>query len=365
MVVGAGILGTMHALHARRRGFEVVHLDRDAEPRSASVRNFGLVWVSGRAPGPELDLAVRARELWEELALDVPEAGFRPDGSLTVVHDPIELRVIEEVADAPEADRRGVRVLGPEEVRRVNPALRGDVLAALHCERDAVVEPGRVLPALRARLEQRGGYRFVPGRVATTIDTGVVVDHTGERHEADRVVVCPGAEAPGAVAELLRDAPVQRVRLQMLQTEPLGERLATSLADGASLRYYPAFRTRSAAGLPELDPVARQHAMQLLVSQRASGALTVGDTHEYDEPFDFAVDERPYAWLLDRLGRLLGRPAPPVVRRWAGVYSQCLDHDAVAHRDEVLPGVVVVTGPGGRGMTLSPALGEQTFERWG
>lgn len=35
--------------------------------------------------------------------------------------------------------------------------------------------------------------------------------------------------------------------------------------------------------------------------------------------------------------------------------------DALYHRAEVEPGVVLVTGPGGRGMTCSPAIAEETF----
>src|SRR5215469_7821034 len=73
VVVGGGVLGTMHAVQARSRGIDVVHLEREAGPRGASVRNFGLIWVSGRAAGPELALAQRARTLWEELAMLVPQ----------------------------------------------------------------------------------------------------------------------------------------------------------------------------------------------------------------------------------------------------------------------------------------------------
>ncbi len=58
VVVGGGILGTMHALFALRSNASVVHLDRDEVPNGASVRNFGLCWVSGRAPGAELALAL-------------------------------------------------------------------------------------------------------------------------------------------------------------------------------------------------------------------------------------------------------------------------------------------------------------------
>ena len=77
VIVGGGVLGTMHALEARRRGHEVVQLEREAEARGASVRNFGLVWVSGRAAGAELELALRARELWAQIAVRVPGIGFR------------------------------------------------------------------------------------------------------------------------------------------------------------------------------------------------------------------------------------------------------------------------------------------------
>ena len=34
---------------------------------------------------------------------------------------------------------------------------------------------------------------------------------------------------------------------------------------------------------------------------------------------------------------------------------------ALYHRSEPEPGVVLVTGPGGRGMTCAPAIAEETF----
>jgi glycine/D-amino acid oxidase-like deaminating enzyme len=91
VVVGGGVLGFMHALEARRRGHQVTHLEREPGSRGASVRNFGLIWVSGRAGGPELDLARRARVRWAEIAAEVPGTGFRPNGSLTLARDDAEL----------------------------------------------------------------------------------------------------------------------------------------------------------------------------------------------------------------------------------------------------------------------------------
>lgn len=104
-MVGGGIVGCMHAWLALGRGYEVVHLEREAAARGASVRNFGLVWVSGRAAGGELDLALRARALWERVGADVPGAGFRPAGSLTVATSPAEVAVLEKAVAAEDAPR--------------------------------------------------------------------------------------------------------------------------------------------------------------------------------------------------------------------------------------------------------------------
>ena len=102
--------------------------------------------------------------------------------------------------------------------------------------------------------------------------------------------------------------------------------------------------------------------MQLLCVQRLHGGLTIGDTHEYTEPFGFDVHEPPYQYLIRVVEELLGRPLPPVRQRWAGVYSQCTDPGELVCRRAIGHGVWVITGPGGRGMTLAPAIAEHTAE---
>ncbi len=364
IVVGGGILGSMHALSALDRGHEVIHLEREAGPRGASVRNFGLVWVSGRARGAELALALKARERWGQIGERCPATGFRANGSITVARSEAELHVLEEAVAAADASERGFALLGPDEVVAKNPAIAGDVLAGLSCSLDAGVEPRLVPGALREMMQATGRYRFEPGREVRSVTRGTVVDHLGGRFEGDLVVLCPGAAHTGLMGEILSDAPLRRVRLQMFETEPLTETLTTSLADGDSLRYYPAFDLPALRHLPPQDPVASTHRIQLLCQQRLDGSLTVGDTHAYDEPFAFDLDERATEYLLGVLSEVLGRPAPRVVRRWAGVYSQYVaatPDDPIYFRSTLDDGVVIVTGPGGRGMTLSPAIAEETF----
>ncbi|WP_175412012.1 TIGR03364 family FAD-dependent oxidoreductase [Streptomyces sp. TRM64462] len=366
VIVGAGVLGTLHAWHALERGHEVVHIEREREARGASLRNFGQIWVSGRAAGEELDTALRARALWEAVGARVPGLGFRANGSLTPVRTALEASVAEAAAARPDAATRGFKLVTAAEARAINPALRGEFTAALHCAEDAAVEPRTAQLALREALLATGRYTFLPGREVRDVvgEHGVRDDH-GDVHSGDSVVLCTGAWLGGLVREIAGPVPVRRVRLQMMQTAPLGEPLTTSVADADSFRYYPAYdATALDAGQPQ-EPVAAAHRMQLLMVQRLDGGLTIGDTHAYEHPFPFDTVEEPYEHLTRVVEGLLGRPLPPVRRRWAGVYAQCADPARVVHRQRVRDGVHLVTGPGGRGMTCAPAIAETTANELG
>jgi len=63
-VVGAGILGLSCALAAARRDLNVVVIERATRALGASVRNFGLVTVTGQDPERVWPLARRSRDVW-------------------------------------------------------------------------------------------------------------------------------------------------------------------------------------------------------------------------------------------------------------------------------------------------------------
>ncbi|MEV8335136.1 TIGR03364 family FAD-dependent oxidoreductase [Streptomyces niveus] len=367
IVVGAGVVGTMHAWHAVNRGHEVVQIERESEARGASLRNFGQIWVSGRAGGEELATALRARELWQEIGGRVPGVGFRACGSLTPLRGELETAVAEAAVARSDAVDRGYRLLTADAARVLNPALRGDFTGALWCERDAAVEPRTAQLALKQALLASGRYTFLGGReIREVVGTASVRDDHGDIHTGDAVILATGAWLGGLVRELAGPGlPVRRVRLQMMQTDPLGEDLTTSVADADSFRYYPAYRGDALdalnSGQPQA-PTAAEHRMQLLMVQRRDGGLTIGDTHEYEHPFAFDTVQEPYDHLTRVVESFIGRPLPRVRRRWAGVYAQCTDTTRVVHRQQVRDGVWLVTGPGGRGMTCSPAIAEATAD---
>ena len=252
VVVGGGVLGTMHAVAARRRGLDVVHLEREPGPRGASVRNFGLIWVSGRGGGPELSLALRARAA-------LGGAGRRGAGPRVPAARVADAGRRRGRAAAAEGGGRAARRRGRGVTSsRRGRGPRGQPGAARRVRRGAALPPGRRssnrarcpagdprAPAGRARAgpaATAGGpaarrSRSRRTRCATTPATW---------HRGDLVVLCTGAAHTGLAGPHLagyRRPPVRRVRLQMMQTRAV-RRPADHLGG----------RRRLAALLPGLRP---------------------------------------------------------------------------------------------------------------
>ena len=115
--------------------------------------------------------------------------------------DAAELALVAEAAGRNDASARSFELLDRAGVRSANPAVRGNIAGGLFCRADALVEPGAVLGALRAALEQTGSYRWVPGRQAVDVEVGAdgptVVDHLGERHHRSLAIICIGDRSTG------------------------------------------------------------------------------------------------------------------------------------------------------------------------
>lgn len=367
VIVGGGVIGTMHAYLALSLGHEVIQVERDLVAQSASVRNFGLIWVSGRATGAELKLTLRSRELWEEIGKEVPSTGFRSNGSLTIASNAAEWEIMHRAAAMPDALQRGFELLSVEEVKKIEPSLQGKYLGALLCTKDAAVEPHSLLVGLRAHLSTFSQYQWKPNfevkNLLTQGETHKIESRNGEIISGDYLAICAGAEHSGFVSEFLGEAPLRRVYLQMAETAVMPYQLKHSIADGDSLRYYPAFKDLGLEDLAPQTAIAERYRMQLLLVQRSNGAFTIGDTHEYDEPFSFEILEEPYRHLQEVISSIFGGLIPSLERRWSGVYSQTTGADIYLRR-EIAPRAHIITGGGGRGNTLAPAIAEETMKLW-
>jgi FAD dependent oxidoreductase TIGR03364 len=203
------------------------------------------------------------------------------------------------------------------------------------------------------------------------VRAGGAVLADGAQLEAERVVICTGEDFAALLPEVYAASDLVRCRLQMAALAPphAGFALGPMLAAGLTLLHYdsfaacpalPALRSRLDAELPE----HRARGIHVLVSQGDDGRLIVGDSHDYRAPFEPGLDALTERLILDQLATFFA-PArgARLLRRWSGCYAKRRGGASV-FRAEPIPGVEVVTGVGGSGMTRSLALGEQTVAAW-
>jgi FAD dependent oxidoreductase TIGR03364 len=362
-VVGGGILGLAHAWVLARKGKRVVLFEKGRRATGASVRNFGMIWPIGQPAGEMHEMALRSREIWLE-ALAAARLSYRPTGSLHVAHSQDEADVLREFAEI--GPRAGYRCqwLSPEETLNRSGAVREERLhGALWSDTELTVDPREVVSNFGAYLQEMGVVcRY--GSTVKRIELPIVETST-ETWEVDAAIVCAGDDFETLYPEVFADSGLTRCKLQMMRTgsQPSGWQLGPALAAGLTLRFYKAFSicttlSRLKARIAKEKPEYERWAIHVLASQTADGAITLGDSHEYGLDVDVFDKTEIDDLILSEARTFLKLPYWSIAERWHGVYS--LHPERAFFEADAAPGVRVVTGTSGSGMTLSFGLAERT-----
>ncbi|MFJ9854922.1 TIGR03364 family FAD-dependent oxidoreductase [Streptomyces sp. NPDC101150] len=366
-VVGGGIVGLAHALAAARRGDRVVLFERDTYAVGASIRNFGMIWAVGQQRGAAYRRALRSREIWQEISA---KTGLwaAPAGSLHLAHRPDELAVLEEfVATTEPVRERGTAMITAAEAVRRGPAVREEgLLGAMWSPTELNVDPRRAIPTIARYLVEEYGVDVRFGTTVRDVSAPVVSTTAGE-WRADRVLVCSGNDFATLYPQVFAESGLVRCKLQMLRTgvQPGGWQLGPMLCGGLTLLHYAAFEDCTAraaldARMREELPFHREHGIHVLLSATADGRLTIGDSHAYAATHDPFADERINAAILGCLDGFAHLPDTRITERWTGCYPSLRDGRTELVVDPE-PGVTVVNGVGGAGMTLSFGLAEEVL----
>lgn len=365
-VVGAGIVGLAHALAAAKRGLKVVVFERSGWAVGASIRNFGLVWPVGQPGGHLYQRALRSREIWREVA--ARSGIWRADtGSLHLAYRGDELAVLEEYLETtPSARDEGCELISRDEVAEKSPAARTEGLrGALWSPTELNVDPRQAIPAIATLLERDHGVEFRFGAAVRGIGMPVV-ETTAGNWTVDRVFVCGGEDFETLYPGVFAGSGITRCRLQMLRTvpQPEGWRLGPALCSGLTLLHYDAFRHCEGLGAlrRRFDgemPFAREKGVHVLLSQTAEGELTIGDSHDYGLTHEPFASERVEREILNYLKTFADVPSLEISERWQGIYPHLEGASELISHPE--PGVTLVNGLGGAGMTLSFGLAEENL----
>jgi FAD dependent oxidoreductase TIGR03364 len=358
-VVGAGILGLSCALAAAKRNLKVVVIERNVRARGASVRNFGLVTVTGQDREGVWPRARRSLEVWREVAA---QAGIPivSQGLWVAARRPEAAAVLDAFLRTDMAE--GCQLLTPSAAQQQCPNLNTTRLeAVLRSPHELRVESRDAIPALTDWLARDLGVTFLWETAVHAVDPPRLDTSRGPVL-ASAAVVCPGDDLVTLFPERL--AAVGRCTLQMLRLESPGFALPGTVMSDLSLVRYGGF-----ASLPEAGALRRRlqseqgehlrHGIHLIVAQASDGSLVVGDSHHYDPVTEPFADEGVYGLILDEYRAVTGQPPPPVRERWTGTYAVAEDRAVLI--DAPSPQVRLVMVTSGVGASTGFAIGEEAI----
>lgn len=364
IVIGAGIVGLATARALAVRNYAVTVIERSGRAVGASVRNFGMIWPIGQPDGVLYERALRSRAIWKELC---EEAGiwYEAAGSLHVAHHADEWAVLQELAGI--YQHRGYRLLSPEQTLQQSPAIVPAALkGSLYSPQEMIVEARDAIAAVAGWLHDKWNVTFRWESAVTAITHPAVYMGT-EACYADEIYICSGIDFETLYPQWFAEAPLTKCKLQMLRmaAQPQQWRIGPSLCGGLSLMHYTSFK--AATSLPSLaSRYTHEYAghlkwgIHVMVSQNAEGALTVGDSHEYGrthDPFDRHFINQLILSYLSTFARFKDET---IIQTWNGIYPK-LTNGQTEWILEPEPGVWIINGLGGAGMTLSFGLCEEVI----
>jgi sarcosine oxidase subunit beta len=348
-IIGGGVMGASVAYHLAALGQrDVVILDCADGPGAGSTgRATGGYRAQYATPiNVRLSLLARAklRRFADETGVD---PGYAPAGYLWLAANAAELDVMRAGRAVQHAEGLTEAVeVSPEEIARINPAIRLDgVAGGAFCPTDGFIRPLQILEgylAAGARLgvrqvwgaDVRGLRRAASGRI-------LEIETVRERIAVDSVVNAAGPWAASVAALAGVTLPVAPLRRQIATTTPCdllpaempmtiwaGDGFHLRVRDGCVLLLWPT------PGVP-------------------------------DRPFDATVDP---AWVDAVVAMAHARV--PVLRRatidrpacWAGLYEMSPDKHAILGPADECPNLFLVNGSSGHGVMHAPALGQLLAE---
>src|SRR5258706_11653924 len=185
--------------------------------------------------------------------------------------------------------------------------------------------------------------------------------------EADVICICSGEDFKTLYQEEFTAAEITKCKLQMMRfvSEDKNYRIGTSLCGGLSLIHYKSFlvapslaklKKRYEAEMAEYV----EYGIHVMVAQNNKGELTVGDSHQYGsvfEPFDLSSINK---LITNYLKQFAITNSWRLIQTWNGIYPKMTngETDFFIQPD---PGVFIVNGLGGAGMTLSFGFAEEVI----
>lgn len=352
LVIGGGVAGSCVAYWLAHEGIDTLLVERDDMSLQASGANAGSLHVqllafdfvdgappTGNRAADTLPLGPASVKLWQEIQRDTGEdLEIKVTGGLMLGESERDIEFLKGKIALEKSRGIEAELIGADELRRMEPCIGENAIAAEWCPGEGKINPLRGTYAVINRAKKLGA-RFRRGTDVTAIEREgsdwKVITSRGEIR-CRRIVNAAGPWAAQVAALAGVTIPVRGAPLQMIVTEP------------------------TAPTLTRLVAYAGRH---LTLKQMASGAFMIGGgwTAGLDEKRKLSQALRASVegnlWIASRAVPML--KDLHAIRIWAGMNVN-IDRAPILGEVPSLPGFYNCVSS--NGYTLAPVLSRLTAE---
>ncbi|WP_316792642.1 TIGR03364 family FAD-dependent oxidoreductase [Pedobacter frigoris] len=374
IVVGAGVLGTFHAIHAAKLGKTVLLTEKDQYPVNATVRNFGQAVASGMS-SDWLDYARRSTELYKEIQAEF-DISVRNNGTVYLSSDPDELQLINELKERMDGVDYEAQLLSAGDCLAKWPSLTKEYCnGGLFFPQEVSVEPEKLIyRLLEYAVKKYPNITYKPATAVidciTTADLVQITTASKEKFTAEKAIICSGGEFKLLFADLFKDSGIVVSKLQMMRTAPMPEvQLEGNILTGLSIRRYEAFEecpSFSKITTPEHYTELKKWGIHILFKKATDGSIIIGDSHEYadvnhTDDLGFGINSHINQLMIDEAQKIVKFDVSKIASTWAGFYPQHNSKHIVEY--DIENRIHIRTAIGGKGMTSSAGYSEASVRK--
>ena len=345
VIIGAGIVGAMCAYYVNRAGLKAIVIDRGTVASGTTGAGEGNIMVSDKSPGPELELALKSRDMWFEVAHDLGnEFELVAKGGLAVSRG--DASSLFELSNSQNVAGVQTKRVGASEIQELEPFISKAIQNGVHYPQDAQCQPMLAAAHILRQLQRRG-LEFIGHQEVLKVERkseNLTVRTSTLEIKSDFVVNAAGTWA-GEIARLAgSELPIMPRRGFILVTAPL-----------------PKYVNHKVYDSDYVDNVASSDAdlqTSTVIEGTQSGTILIGASRErvgFDKSISVSVIQR-LARQATSLFPILA--SAQLLRVYNGFRPYSPDHLPVIGADSLIPGLYHCAGHEGAGIGLSAGSGK-------
>lgn len=343
LIVGAGIIGSAIAYNLRKRGVDVMVLEREEAGSQASSAAAGLLAPLGplSGPGPFADLLLTSFSMFPALVPELEAASglqleYEQTGALRTVRNPKHVSNLKKRLEAWKPLGLTMHWLTGDEARQREPLLGPDISAAIYAPEEAQIRATLITQAFFIAAEKQGA-RFYSHSEAIDIKhednkiTGIQTNE-GEIISCDHLVLATGSWAADHKKWLEINLPISPVKGQIISLQKT---------------------------LPHLNHIIFGDSAYIAPKQ---DSIIVGATKE-DVGFNTQTTDEGISWLRDTARRLVPTTQDAtLLSAWAGLRPGTPDKQPILGLAPHWKNVTLAVGHNAVGIILSAITGQTIAE---